>query len=553
MSTNSWRAILRNKARHMAEINGQQTEIHGSFAAAGRQRAGAWMQIRGIEKQFAGEVALRGVDLDITRGEVHGLVGANGAGKSTLIRCLAGVTVPDRGTVTIDGVELRPGSTRASEAAGLAFIHQELNLIPHFSALENMLLGAPKATRLFLIDWKTSGIAARAAAERIGISFPLETRVSELSVAERWLIMISKALVRRANLIAMDEPTASLSAAESEQLFAIIRDLARHGVAILYVSHRLDEVLDLSDRITVLRDGAVVEREVRGRLDKKGLVRAIIGHEVHSLGHRRQRIVPRGTTPILSAHGIARGSAVRNVSFEVHLGEVFALGGLVGSGRTEVARLAMGVDRLEAGHFELNGERLDVASEADAVAKGLALVPEERRAQGLMLDQSVAFNINIASLKRLRSVAGLPFVSSVKSRSRTQQLMDKLSIKAPGAGAKISGLSGGNQQKTMIARWLRPGTKVLILDEPSRGVDVGAREEIHEAIRELARNGVAVLVISSDVEELALLADRVVVLREGHVTGELVGDEISEARIIELSYMHGSELVDPSNAKGTEP
>ncbi|MBN9021387.1 MAG: sugar ABC transporter ATP-binding protein, partial [Rhizobiales bacterium] len=376
------------------------------------------MKIRGVGKHFAGEMALRDVDLDVMRGEVHGLVGANGAGKSTLIRCLAGVTVPDSGTITIDGAELRLGSPRASEAAGLAFIHQELNLIPHFSALESMLLGAPKATRLFMIDWKTSGIAARAAAERVGIRFPLETRVSDLSVAERWLVMISKALVRRANLIAMDEPTASLSAAESEQLFRIIRDLAGDGVAILYVSHRLDEVLDLCDRITVLRDGAIVEREVRGSLDKKGLVRAIIGHDVGQGEQRERRVVPRDGTPVFAARGVARGHAVKGVSFAVYPGEVFALGGLVGSGRTEVARLAIGMDKLEAGHFEMNGKRLDVADEADAVSKGLALVPEERRAQGMLLDQSVAFNINVASLFQLRSVPGLPFVSAGKARGR---------------------------------------------------------------------------------------------------------------------------------------
>ena len=512
-----------------------------------------WMHIRGIHKHFAGEIALRDIDLDLDRGEVHGLVGANGAGKSTLIRCLAGVTVPDRGRITIDGIELRHGSPRASEAAGLAFIHQELNLIPHFSALENILLGAPKATRLFLIDWKRSGVAARTAAERVGIRFPLETRVSDLSVAERWLVMISKALVRKANLIAMDEPTASLSAAESEQLFSIIRDLARDGVAILYVSHRLDEVLDLCDRISILRDGAIVEQETRGRLDKKGLVRAIIGHDVSAGEQRKRRGISRDGTPIFSARGVARGNAVKSVSFDVYPGEVFALGGLVGSGRTEVARLALGVDQLEGGHFEMNGKRLTVVDEADAVAKGLALVPEERRAQGMMLDQSVGFNINVASLSRLRSVGALPFLSGSKSRTRAERLMNELSVKAPGVGAKISALSGGNQQKTMIARWLRPDTRVLILDEPSRGVDVGAREEIHDAIRALAQNGVGIIVISSDVEELAILADRVVVLREGQVTGELVGDDISEARIIELSYMHGSELAGATEGKGTGP
>src|SRR3984957_1663239 len=236
----------------------------------------AWVDIRGLGKHFAGEVALRDVNMDIARGEVHGLVGANGAGKSTLIRCLAGVTVPNEGQILVDGEELRLGSPQASEKAGLAFIHQELNLVPHFSALQNMLLGAPKATRLGLIAWKRSSRPARAAAERVGIKFPLDARVSNLSVGERWLVMISKALVREASVIAMDEPTAALSGPESEQLFSIIRDLAASGVAILYVSHRLDEVLDLCDRITVFRDGEVAERATRGGLHKKVRGRATL-------------------------------------------------------------------------------------------------------------------------------------------------------------------------------------------------------------------------------------------------------------------------------------
>lgn len=495
-----------------------------------------WMRIRGLTKSFAGELALDHADLDIGRGKVHGLVGANGAGKSTLIRCLAGVTYPDAGSVTIAGEELQKGSPRASERAGLAFIHQELNLIPHFSALQNMLLGARKVTRFGMIDWQRSGVAARAAADRVGIRFPLDTKVSELSVAQRWLVMIGKALTRDANMIAMDEPTASLSAPESEQLFSIIRDLSAQGVAILYVSHRLEEVLDLCDRITVLRDGRIVSEAERGALDKKGLVNAIIGHSVHVPGERDRFAADRSEQPIFSARDVTWKHAVKGVSLDLYKGEVLALGGLVGAGRTELAHLAAGLTRLEGGHFELNGNRLGVAGVPEAVRAGIALVPEERRSQGLMLQQSVGFNINISTLKLLRAVPGLPFVSDKKARRQAENLIDHLHIKTPGAEAKIGGLSGGNQQKALIARWLNAGTKVLILDEPSRGVDVGAREEIHDAIRTLARSGVGILVISSDVEELALLADRVLVMREGHITGELTGADITEARIIELSY-----------------
>src|SRR6185437_16224078 len=286
-----------------------------------------------------------------------------------------------------------------TEKAGLAFIHQELNLVAHFSALENMLLGVPKATRLGLIDWKQSSRGAKAAAERVGIKFPLETRVADLSIAERWLVMISKALVREASVIAMDEPTAALSGPETEQLFAIMRDLAAGGVGILYVSHRLEEVLDLCDRITVFRDGHAVERAVRGALDKQGLIRAIVGHDVKRGDGPRRRRTDRTGVPLFSARDVRRGAAVKGVSFDVFRGEILALGGLVGSGRTEVARLAFGVDRLQGGHFEIEGRRVAISSEAKAIALGLALVPEERRSQGLMLEQSVDFNVNIASLK----------------------------------------------------------------------------------------------------------------------------------------------------------
>lgn len=386
--------------------NGDKSDTSADGGATNARSPEAWLHIRGLTKSFAGEIALSDADLDLVRGRVHGLVGANGAGKSTLIRCLAGVTVPDHGRITINGEELRQGSPQASEQAGLAFIHQELNLIPRFSALQNMLLGQPKATRFGLIDWKKSSVRARAAAERIGIPFPLETRVSELSVADRWLVMIGKALTSEANMIAMDEPTASLSGPESEQLFSIIRDLSAGGVAILYVSHRLEEVLDLCDHITILRDGRIVQEAERGHLDKKGLVRAIIGHDIRAPEERSRFTADKTAKPIFSVRDIAWRQAVKGVSFDVLPGEVLALGGLIGAGRTELAQLAAGVRRPDAGHFELDGRRLSLANEAEAVKAGIALVPEERRSQGLMLQHSVGYNINIASLANLRSFPG---------------------------------------------------------------------------------------------------------------------------------------------------
>jgi ABC-type sugar transport system ATPase subunit len=497
---------------------------------------GAWLRVRNLSKQFGGARALAAVDIDIHRGEVHGLVGANGAGKSTLIRCLAGVTAPDEGVVTLDGDEVRIASPRDAEQAGFAFIHQELNLVPHFDAIQNIVLGTSVASRGGFVDRKRARRVASQAAARVGITFPLDRRVDELSVAERWLVMISKALVRNASMIAMDEPTASLSDSESQNLFTVIRDLAADGVAILYVSHRLDEVLDLSDRITVFRDGRVTDSAVRGSLDKRGLINAIVGAELAQAQRPPALDIDRSAPPLFAARDVRRGRWVRGVSFDLHRGEVLGLGGLVGAGRSELARLAFGADKLDAGGFELEGAPLRSGSVHRAVTDGIGLVPEERRAEGLMLEKPVSYNMNIAVLRNLLTTPWLPFVSSAKSKARATEMIQRLSIKTPSINAPIGGLSGGNQQKALIARWLSPRIKVLFLDEPSRGVDIGARGQIHQAIRELADNGVGTIVISSDVEELAVLCDRIVVLREGEVSGELIGNEITEARIIELSY-----------------
>jgi len=502
----------------------------------------AWLKVVQLSKHFGGARALSAVDLDIHRGEVHGLVGANGAGKSTLIRSLAGITAPDEGSILIDGEEVKISTPKDAENAGFAFIHQELNLVPHFSAVQNILLGAPKVTRAGFIDWKRSRRAAVAAAERVGARFSLDRRVDELSVAERWLVMISKALVRNASMIAMDEPSASLSDVEAHQLFAVVRDLAASGVAILYVSHRLDEVLDLSDRITVFRDGRVTDRAVRGQLDKRGLIKAIVGRDIVAPERTRRSSLRLSDRPIFEAVSVCRGRAVRGVSFQAYPGEILGLGGLVGAGRTEVARLAFGADKIESGGFLIDDKPLVASSVARAVQQGMALVPEERRSQGLILEKSVSYNMNIAVLRSLRTIRGLPFVSSTKSKARALEMVKLLSVKTGSINEPIAGLSGGNQQKALIARWLTPSVKVLFFDEPSRGVDIGARQEIHQAIRDLADRGVGTIVISSDVEELAILCDRIVVMREGEVSGELSGDDVTEANIIELSYAPVEEL-----------
>ena len=496
----------------------------------------AWLQIRGLGKHFGGVRALADVNVDIFGGEIHGLVGANGAGKSTMIRCLAGLAGIDSGHFVIDGVHTKIDRPRDAERLGFSFIHQELNLVPRFNSIENILLGTPKIKRAGIIDWKASRGMAAAAAEKVGLDFSLDRRVDELTVAQRWLVMISKALVRRCTLIAMDEPTASLSPAECERLFKIVRDLAAGGVAVLYVSHHLDEVLDLSDRITVFRDGKVVGTDRREAWDKRALVRAIVGGDVETEVKARYSTSRPSRPPVFEARDITRGDVIRGISLSVYPGEILGLGGLVGAGRTEFVRLAAGADKPDSGTLLLEGRPFAPRSVHEAVSRGLGLVPEERRSQGLLLDKSVAFNMNLAAWKKLRTTPTLPFVSNRKREQRANEIIERLNIKTQSSSTPVGLLSGGNQQKVLMAHWLTPGIKVLFLDEPSKGVDVVARQEIHRAIRGLADTGVAVILVSSEAEELALLCGRVVVFRQGRVEGELIGDQISERRIIEMSF-----------------
>lgn len=494
-----------------------------------------FLEVTRLRKHFGGVQALKGVDLRVNAGEVHGLVGANGAGKSTLIRILAGVTSPDAGTILLDKQPYVITDPQHAARLGLSFIHQELNLVPKFSVMQNMALGLPKANTLGFINWRAVQREVKTAADRVGITFPLDAPVGELSVAEQWMVSIGRALMRRARLIAMDEPTASLSEGETKRLFQIIRELTSDGISILFVSHRLDEILDLCNGITVFKDGQAVLNTNVKETNKQALVYAIAGRNIASNSSSPDTIL--SSTPVaLAARGLSRGRNVKNVSFELHRGEVLGLGGLVGAGRTELARLIFGADRPESGSIYLDGVLWNPESPNKAVKSGIGFVPEERRRQGLILDQSVSFNINLPTLNTLRFSPFLPFLNYRKAAKTAQGISEKLLVKTPSVETRVGDLSGGNQQKVVIGKWLTRDLKVLILDEPSRGVDVGARAEIHKIIRELAANGVGIIVISSEVEELPGLCDRVLVMAEGKIAGELIGQEITKESIIQISY-----------------
>ena len=520
----------------------QDAVEHREEVAEGQVGRDPFLSVRGVSKSFGGVRALKGVDVEIRRGEVHGLVGANGAGKSTLIKILAGVQPPDAGTVLIDGEPVAIHDTQEAGRLGLSFIHQELNLVPKFSALQNMTLGLPKATRLGFIDWSATRREVGPVADRVGIDFSLDEPVGNLSVADQWLVSIGRAIVRKARLIAMDEPTASLSAAESERLFRVVRELSDDGISILYVSHHLEEILDLCDTVTVFKDGERVATRERRSITKDSLVRDIVGGELAGTS-QASRPTAAEARPMLEVRDLRRGSAVRGVSFGLRPGEILGFAGLVGSGRTELARLIFGADRAEAGEVLLDGEPVRFRDPHDAVKQGIGLVPEERRSEGLVLGKSVDFNTNLASLPSLRFGKWLPLTDRRKSTGRAAGVAERLSIKAPGVDTVVGQLSGGNQQKVVIGKWLIRDSRLLILDEPSRGVDVGARAEIHNIVRELAENGTGVIVISSEEEELIGLCNRILVMAQGRVTGELAGEEITKEEILRLSYAreNGSE------------
>ncbi len=493
--------------------------------------------VEGLSKSFGGVHALRGVSLQVRYGVVHGLVGANGAGKSTLIRCLAGLHQPDEGVIEIDGQPVTIPTAQDATRLGMAFIHQEMSLVPGWDVLRNMALGVPHHTRLGLIDWRPVRARARQVAERVGMRFPLTTQVDDLSTADKWLVMIGRALMHDARLIAMDEPTASLSVQEAERLHTIVRDLVAAGAAVVFVSHRLDEVAELCDDVTVFKDGAVVRSTVAAKPSRADLVRAIVGRDVDVAARPEQPPAPGPV--VLEVRDVHDGKLVRGVDLTVRAGEVVGLGGLVGAGRTELARVVFGASRPTGGQVLLEGRPVSYREPADAVADGMGMVPEERRSQSVFLDRSIDFNINLASLESLRLSPALPLLRLREARRRAGEVARKVTVKARDAGQSVGSLSGGNQQKVAIARWLIGDRKLLILDEPSRGVDVGARAEVHGLIRDLARDGAAVLVISSDNEELVALCDRVVVMAEGRVTGELAGPEITLDAILSLSFHHG--------------
>ncbi len=472
------------------------------------------LSMHGIVKSFPGVRALCGVDLELGPGEVLALVGENGAGKSTLIKVLAGAHPPDAGSLHLYGQETRFTSPLDARQAGIAIIYQEFNLVPSLSAIDNIFLGQEPARAGFV----RRGEERRRVAElfaRLGVAVDPDAPCRELTVAQQQLVEIARALAFDARIVVMDEPSATLTPQEVEGLFGIIRDLRTRGIGIIYVSHRLEEVFSIADQVLVLRDGeAIACRPIR-EVTREELIRLMVGRRLEEEFPKRQvRIGP----PRLVVRGLRRGRKVRDVSFEIRRGEVVGLTGLVGAGRTETARLIFGADRKEAGSIELDGRTLDIRTPRDAIRAGIALLTEDRKAQGLVLAQSVRDNFALPNLERFS------FLGFVRRRAERQALarhIESLCIRLASAEQTARNLSGGNQQKVVLAKWLERNCEVLLFDEPTRGIDVGAKVEIYRLINDQAAAGKAILLISSELPEVLGMCDRILVMHEGRLTGEI--------------------------------
>jgi len=487
------------------------------------------LEMRNISKYYPGVRALHDVHFTLYRSEVHALVGENGAGKSTLMKILSGAVRKNDGSILIDGEEVDLPSPFASLQSGIGIIYQEFNLVPELSVAENIMLGhEPLAAGFPIIDSSSLHATARSILARLGEHIDTRAPVRSLSVAQRQMVEIAKAISRSVRILAMDEPTASLSDHEVKNLFSVIRQLKDDGVGIIYVSHRLDEVFEIADRITVLRDGCVVASCSTDQTDRAALIRSMVGRDLED--EYPTRVLQRGNELLRVEH--LNAEQVHDVSLTLYQGEILGIAGLVGAGRTELARVIFGADPMQSGRIVLDGKEIHPRTPREAIEAGIGLLTEDRNLYGLLLEMTVRENISLSNLVELTRG---PFIISSREQSVAASFLKQLDIKTPSMEAAMETLSGGNRQKVVLARWLFTKSRVLIFDEPTVGIDVGAKYEIYTIINQLAQKGTAILMISSDMQELLGLCDRIVVMCEGRVTGVLTRSEATQEKILKLA------------------
>ena len=489
------------------------------------------LQASGIIKQFPGVLSLDAVNFDVAAGEVHALVGENGAGKSTLIKVIAGAYQPDGGTITFDGAERHWANPQAARKAGIHVIYQELVLFPELTVAENIFIGEEPRNRFGLIDYRTMYRRAGEVLAELGVAIDLHTPVKHLSVADQQMVEIAKALVGETKLLILDEPTAVISGREADLLFERVRALRERGVAIVYISHRLEEIFSIADRVTVLKDGQRVGTWPIDGIDHDGLVTSMVGRELADIYPAKPARVDR-TSPVLAVNNLTAGARVKGVSFSLFAGEILGVAGLVGAGRTELAHALFGSLPIDGGDMTIDGRVYKPSSPTDAIDHGIGFLTEDRKAEGLLMNLELAANISAPRLADVTRGLRLDFAAE---RKIANDEITKYAIAARSPRDAVFNLSGGNQQKILFSRWVRACHKILILDEPTRGVDVGAKVEIYRIMRGLAEQGIGVIMISSELPEIIGMCDRVIVMREGLFTGELDGADAEETRIMALA------------------
>ena len=495
------------------------------------------LEVRGVDKRYPGVPALAGVDLSVDAGQTHALLGENGAGKSTLMKTIAGAVVPDAGELLVDGAPVPFGSPQVARDRGIGIVYQDLSLVPSLSVAENVLLARLPRTRLGLVDWKAVRTQVEPHLRRVGLDVDPRRRVRELGMAERQLVEIAKAVSSDIRVLLLDEPTSALSDRESRRLFSVIRDLTASGVAVVYVSHRLPEVVEIADRITVLRDGRRVATVEAEGVREQQLARMMVGRAVDPPRRAVERPAPQGSgAPVaLRARGLARPPRLRPIDLEVRAGEIVGVFGLVGAGRTRLARTLFGLEPATAGSLELFGRPATLRSPADAIAAGIGYVGEDRAA-GLVQRMSVGANITLASLAQ---TSRGPVMDFSREQALAERYVDELEIRVPTVDALVDTLSGGNQQKVLLARWLCSRARILILDDPVRGVDVGAKEEVYRLVTQLRDDGVAVLLFTSEIREARTYADRVLVMSDGAIAAALDADASEDEIMTAAGGVHG--------------
>ncbi|MDF2702396.1 MAG: transporter related [Rubrobacteraceae bacterium] len=490
------------------------------------------LEMRGITKRFPGVTALDGVDFELERGEVHVILGENGAGKSTLIKMLSGAYQPDEGEILFEGEPVRIHSAAVAQGLVISTIYQEFNLVPQLTVAENVFLGR-QPRRLGIVDRRRMREQARRLLERIRVRVDPDAPVSALGVAQRQMVEIAKALSLEARVLIMDEPTASLSGQEVQRLFEIVRGLKQEEVGVIFISHHLEEVTEIGDRVTVLRDGRLVG-QVPATTDHSELVRMMVGRSIEDQFPRRR---PEIGDVLLKVRDLSREGVLEELSLRVRAGEVVGIAGIVGAGRTELARAIFGVDPVDSGEVWVEGRRMERFDPREAKHRGIGFATEDRQGQGIVPPLSVAENLALASLERYTR-AGL--LNRREERSQAEKMIEDLNIRTPGPDQEVRYLSGGNQQKVVIGKWLLADSRVLIMDEPTRGIDVGAKVEIYELMNELTEQGAGILMISSDLPEVLGMSDRILVMAGGRITGELSGEEATQERVMTLATQ-GSE------------